>query len=159
MKLRHALGICAVIMAAMVFVGCTAAQLQKAQTVSQTISTDARKAASATTQPMVQTIEAVVPAAAAPINLFGLIASGVATVFGLGATGLGALAAAKGNQLTQANQQLASATDSAATAHSAIDEIVSDIAAYKQPNEPWTTATEKLLIDLGHSAAALVTTA
>jgi hypothetical protein len=39
-------------------------------------------------------------------------------------------------------------------AHSVVAEVVADVATFKQPTEPWTQTTAKLLTDLGYHEAA-----
>jgi len=131
------------------FQACTQAQLQKAQTVSLNIAKGASTAAGATTQPLVLTIEALAPQTTPFIQLFGLVATGLA---GAATTAAGIFGKQAATSSTTA-QTMTAVANTAATAltsaHASVAEIFGDILAYKDPATPWTTTTEKLLKDLG----------
>jgi hypothetical protein len=149
-----------------IIAGCTAAQLNKAAAAADKVQGVAQGAANATTQPIVRLVEQTVPASDPWISLFAQVASviaggaGVAAAFfrtsatnnATKAQTMTAAANSALNQLSNSNATLSSTQAQLSTAHASISEIVSDIAAYKDRDTPWTTTTAKLLSDLGLTA-------
>lgn len=146
--MKHRKSLLAVLLLSLLFgvstiavVGCSAEQIQHtAENVRYVAGGPKPTGSEATTQPTALDVahDAVVSASNAN-PAFGALASLVALIAG-GVAGIAGNARGKKVATKQA--------------HTVISEIVDDVKSYNQPAVPWTTATKRLLEDLGYVEAA-----